>query len=232
MKERPMLFSAPMVRAILEGRKTQTRRVVKGCVEEAGEYSFHRYELGHMPCCPYGVPGDRVWVRETFHHGDAWFDDAPGLSWKNCHRDGKCTWVDYASTYESDTHEKERAFAWKPSIFMPRWASRLTLEIESVRVERLNDISERDALAEGVAPSWQETWWQGYRPHPGIPGDLLHQQATGDAPPDWMIEPHRMNLDHLKRSAVDEYRTLWLTINGAGSWALNPWVWVVTFRKL
>jgi hypothetical protein len=119
MSERPILFSGPMVRALLEGRKTQTRRIVKG----------HPHVLPPLNIgCPYGVPGDRLWVRETWHPSDS----GPEL---------------YAADYDS----KERAGveAWKPSIHMPRRASRITLEVTDVRVERLQDITEDEARAEG-----------------------------------------------------------------------------------
>lgn len=130
MKERPIIFSGPMVRAILEGRKTQTRRVVKddtmlawlNCDNVVKPINDHVAHLG----CPYGQPGDRLWVRETF-----------------------CPDYD-PPIYKAD--EDQAKIAWKPSIHMPRWASRITLEITAVRVERLQDISDADALAEGCEP--------------------------------------------------------------------------------
>jgi hypothetical protein len=127
MKERPILFSGPMVRAILDGRKTQTRRAIRppmpwrdGWGVGLGEYN-----------CPYGQPGDRLWVRETW---------AP-KQWEK----GAC----YRATGDLlDTGHCQ----WRPSIHMPRWASRITLEVIGVRVERLQDISEADAEAEGCEP--------------------------------------------------------------------------------
>ncbi len=136
MKERPILFSAPMVRALLDGSKTQTRRVVKPTPEWIGQSGVLSYRgrvgLPHA-LCPYGQPGDRLWVRET--HMDL----------------GACY------LYRADAEaEQERAIVaprqlWRPAIHMPRAASRITLEITGVRVERLQDISEDDALAEGCS---------------------------------------------------------------------------------
>ena len=126
MKERPILFSGPMVRAILDGRKTMTRRVVK---------PQSLIISGHPPRsirqCPYGAPGDRLWVRETFAH--------------LTHND---TGEGEGYIYRADGWDDD--VKWKPSIFMPRWASRITLEITDVRVERLQDITNGDAITEGV----------------------------------------------------------------------------------
>ena len=139
MKERPINLKAWEVRAIREGRKTQTRRVVKGAEKE----TWQGGECGiRDPCtywniggrahrCPYGQPGDRLWVRETFLH-----QSLPGYP--------------PATLYRADGHGDEIG-PWKPSVHMPRWASRITLEVVSVRVERLNEISEEDAIAEGIA---------------------------------------------------------------------------------
>lgn len=144
MKEHPILFSAPMVRAILAGRKTQTRRVVKlplkdpdfGCeiagCEVGGFLIRGRYDL-----CKYGAPGDRLWVKETFKEND------PPSGWL------------YRATHVEGGYRDPAP--WKPSIFMPRAASRITLEIVRVRVERLNDISVGDAVAEGME-SVRDEW--------------------------------------------------------------------------
>lgn len=167
MKERPILFSAPMVRALLSGAKTQTRRVVKPQPYENGSPEhFSISELSKF--CHYGQPGDRLWVRETF------FGGYPGV----------------ANTLYRATHA-DAAVKWRPSIFMPRQASRLTLEITGVRVERLTTISVSDAIAEGY-----------------------------DGSVDDPIDP-----------SVKWYSRLWESINGAGSWAANPWVWVIEFRR-
>ena len=113
---------------------------------------------------------------------------------------------------------------------MPRWASRITLEIESVGVEWLQDISEDDAIAEGCQAVVDPQWWQGYQE---FDGDLTHTQHPGDEPPAWMIEPKKMRRrDHLKRTARYAYRVLWNQINGADSWEDNPFVWVINFKRI
>ncbi len=147
MKERPILFSASMVRAIQAGTKTQTRRIVKPQPSQQllDEYARIRRERGAQKddagmlseClpCPYGVPGDRLWVRETWHTPYG-------------------TRVFYRADHLHDPKgDRQHGIAWTPSIHMPRWASRITLEVTEVRVERLQDISEADARSEGVTPA-------------------------------------------------------------------------------
>lgn len=160
VKERPILFSAPMIQALMRGAKTQTRRIIKtqpfmvltqeqwhsramsgvdpyGC-KPLGSYTPE--EL--IAKCPYGLPGDRLWVRETFN---VWRHDAES-TWEgpiNGARGVHAAQVVYAA-------DNRWAIDWRPSIFMPRWASRITLELTDVRVQRLNEISEEDAIAEGV----------------------------------------------------------------------------------
>lgn len=156
MKERPILFSGPMVRAILDGRKTQTRRLIKP----------------GRPC-PYGQAGERMWVREAWgrhpeshtivYKADA--DRPPHFIGKSCEP------------------------KWRPSIHMPRAYSRILLEITGVRRERLHDISNGDALAEGVEP-------------------------------------------RLGHSAAYCFSLLWESIHGPNAWDVNPWVWVIEFKKL
>lgn len=186
MKERPILFSAPMVRALLDGRKTQTRRIVK---------FPHPPEGWHVNNCPYGQPGDRLWVRES-----GW--ERPYRTTKMM-REGADTWprFAYAADDWSDNDRADfKAFGFKPrpSIHMPRWASRILLEITGIRVERLQDISEEDARAEGCE----------------VPAIIY---------PD---EPHSAY------SYVEQYRLLWESINGPGSWDANPWVWCISFRRI
>ena len=156
MKERPILFSAPMVRALLAGTKTQTRRIFKPermTWDANGRYTTHAMRGGELSItgsgpfkpsswlhyCPYGQPGDRLWVRETFARIDG--QTRPWIE------------TDYKATYThgdrlGDTLGIKKR--WTPSIHMPRHASRITLEVTGVRVERLQDISEADAIAEGV----------------------------------------------------------------------------------
>jgi len=133
MKERPILFSAPMVRAILAGEKTQTRRIIKPQPDSRGLRLTHIWEDWHGRSikCPYGDIGDHLWVRETFCKTE-WEAFNYKAEWDNIHP-------------ELSKHTK-----WKPSIFMPRIASRITLEIINIRAERLNEIMEEDAQAEGV----------------------------------------------------------------------------------
>jgi hypothetical protein len=214
MKERPILFSGPMVRAILEGRKTQTRRVVKlpnhaptsgAFWDHAGyqpfevrpaEWGFRWKEWPTMmPAdgspyfkCPFGTAGDRLWVKETFIDDQKNFPGAP---------------IRYV--YRADHPEGILGPGWTPSIFCTRAASRITLEITSVRVERLNAISESDALAEGI--------------------DTSTCRVTSQA--EAIADGRLCSVDY-----VDGYRKLWESINGAGSWAANPWVWVIGFRRI
>lgn len=205
MKERPILFSGAMVRAILDGRKTQTRRVAK---EFAGrdDLDLILRRFPHQNGCPYGAPGDRLWVREAWQYYD-WSEDGEpciryaadnAVAWPQipAERDAQRLidiWAGLSAPENVAIDGWARDRRWRPSIHMPRWASRITLEIESVRVERLQDISEADAEAEGVRNS-------------------LHLQGG--------------------RFARDNFAHLWWTINGDGSWEANPFVWCVSFRKL
>lgn len=150
MRERPIIFSPPMVRALLAGTKTQMRRVVKPRPMPAGGWAVaarpRGFELVHWDndeqewraiACPYGQPGDRLWVRETWGH----FERSPKPGDRIYYRaDGECVALE----------------PWRPSIHMPRWASRITLEITDVRVERLQDISAQDCVAEGVRTTMRE----------------------------------------------------------------------------
>lgn len=201
MKERPILFSGPMVRALLDGSKTQTRRVVKpqppnhmGTVRTLGDGDWQFVQDAHTLAdsastwrCPYGQPDDRLWVRETFGHFERNDTLKPGDT-IYYRADGECL----------------ELRPWRPSIHMPRWASRITLEITGVRVERLQDISEADAIAEGCAKNHNNYYWGG--PHKA---GGLKQMAT----------------------ARQAYQDLWESINGPGSWEANPWVWVVGFKR-
>lgn len=204
MKERPILFSAPMVRAILAGTKTQTRRIVKSeHVEDADIWAYSaerdlwesglgtdapgRFGHGEWVRCPYGKPGDKLWVRETFCHRDPEYHPERGY------------W--YAATDDVDDPR------WTPSIHMPRRASRITLNVTNVRVERLQDISEEDAKAEGVRP-FLETHDR-FSPEQRIDGDSVTEK------------PHRT-----------AFVCLWDEINGDRAlFASNPWVWVVEFKQ-
>lgn len=165
MTDRPILFSGPMVRAVLEGRKMQTRQIAKpikgvtcddleweDCPDGLGRMGYIRREHVAMP---YAV-GDRLWVRETW--GYDWFDDGNTRAWKN---------VVYRADDGARPLDQGDPAPWRPSIHMPRWASRITLLVTDVRAQRVQDISEDDAKAEGVTPVTDpnELKWQHYVPH-------------------------------------------------------------------
>ena len=201
MKERPILFSAPMVRAILDGSKTQTRRVVKQDREGLLDCEPTPAWDAFWQCvaCPYGKPGDRLWCRETFAI-------VPRTAYARSEGVQQMLRPDDdhdAAIYRAGWDRSNGGFRWRPSIHMPRWASRILLEIVSVRVERLQDISEDDARAEGIAYSER---FEGY--------------CTGEA--------EHFNSHDPRQS----YFSLWEAINGAGSVAANPWVWVVEFKRI
>ncbi len=200
MKERPILFSAPMVRAILENRKTMTRRIVKPHPKEIysdGNWYPDRYNYSEWWCfwgkkgtdvfnkcglpqfkCPHGNDGDRLWVRETFYAENREIIHYRADGWQ---------------------YEVDPSSGWKPSMFMPRWASRIILEITKVKVERLQDISEEDAIKEGsqipvaeLAKTCRQAVW------------TERQQFAG----------------------------IWNSINKKYPWESNPWVWVISFKRI
>jgi hypothetical protein len=212
MKERPILFSGPMVRAILDGSKTQTRRVVKDA-QLAGIGRCHWSKTGwaHLrlsggcSCqpvrCPYGTPGDRLWVRETWQHN---IGNGPPIIYRADHGAAQ-------SVYEADLATgawKVAVSGWRPSIHMPRAASRILLEITDVRVQRLQEISDEDARAEGI--EYSDDYAVREHAHVGLDeGDLIP-----NAPP------------------MPSFRSLWERIHGPGSWHANPWVWAITFWRI
>lgn len=218
MTERPILFSAPMVRAILEGGKTQTRRIAKPqpSMPFGGVFSDGRKwwtgdsltgEVIEILRVPYAV-GDRLWVRESFRVFAATMDDCQIEFADGKVRDtGPCTGQipdaalpGYFRMVDRAREAKTRAVAVS-SIHMPRWASRITLGITDVRAQRLHDISEDDAQAEGARPAFTRT-----------------------AVPDWPV------------SSVPFFRwgfeELWESIHGPGSWEANPWVAAITFEEV
>lgn len=223
MKERGMIFNAEMVRAILDGRKTQTRRIMtvqpessefglryiaeSSLAKEVGMYFWSQSDACGMKArskpfaCPYGKPSDRIWVREAFRvHSRA--TDVATLVYKASERN---SWteqthrVPVAVCNKPATPEK-----WTPSLHMPRWASRILLEITDVRVERLNAISEEDARAEGI-----------------IDGGCLN---CGEPEPCGCANP--------EPDATDAFAYLWQSIYGQESWNANPWVWVIEFERV
>lgn len=148
MKERPIIFSGPMVRAILEGRKTQTRRVARShpLIDAGSSDEYIKLSENDVAGdCPYGRPGDRLWVRETARLR------AVGHQWFDLHYRATDDLIEYKQ--QDRTPYRFQAGRWTPSIFMPRWASRITLKITGVRAQRLQEITVADALAEGVVPA-------------------------------------------------------------------------------
>ena len=218
MKERPILFSAPMIRAILADRKTQTRRVMKcrnslvdGVSISSETWDYYKFDFANAWVDPGPSPagnegpylkafacdesvrriyprawrGDVLWVRETFSYERRYPTGTGAAIWR---------WADGNPTDGDWTKPK-------PSIHMPRWASRITLKITDVRVERLQEISDDDCEAEGIKQRWTCI-------NPGT-GTYAHDNDVRD-----------------------DYRKLWSDINGAYSWTANPWVWVVSFERV
>lgn len=217
MKERPILFNGPMVLAILDGRKTVTRRVVKPQPDFVANGVPARFtpddmrlgRLGEAMRSPYGRPGDRLWVRESWlvqrsepclEHERDWQElISPTIRYL---ADGATHRIQGnrstgAGVYRGPV-EKGR-----PSIHMPRWASRITLEITGVRVERLREIDSTDAMAEGIA-------------------NLSTSEHIDYVIPSVAVAQH----------PVRAFQLLWESINGAGNWDANPWVWVVEFKRV
>lgn len=188
MKERPILFSREMVRAILDGRKTQTRRV-----------AFKKY-------CPYGKPGDRLWVRETWSCGIV--NALPGIVYYASYADDK-NWFRHLPCVYGDLIGDSWGILWnkyqdrkRPSIYMPRWASRILLEIVNIRLEHLHDINESDAQQEG---------W-----------DLSN------------IDLNKTYDPVCQKKATEWFHGLWDSINGKRGlgWEKNPLVWVIEFKRI
>lgn len=218
VKERPILFSAPMVRAILEGRKTVTRRAVK--IQPRSKADIGSYGLGQPfirhpdvtkpnPECPYGRPGDRLWVRETTEV-DEQTSPAVRLARYSADREPVLYRHLEGDEYDGSVAHWDYPRRSRPSIHMPRWASRILLEITDVRVERLQDISDEQALAEGIIPHVRGGWhW-----HPHDPANVDDWHQFGFKTPFWA------------------FHDLWAGINGQENWDANPWVWVVEFKQV
>ncbi|AZD34631.1 Phage protein [Pseudomonas chlororaphis subsp. aurantiaca] len=212
IKERPILFSAPMVRPILAGQKTVTRREVKdlepGCryrgIDPDGLYLFtaaHSKGLiyDHMHC-PHGRPGDRLWVRESLGYDCEYghYFAAGGVHGETVYL---CSLFDDEETQTGPSYDGLLPERSVPSIHLHRRYSRILLEVTAVRVERLQDISEDQALAEGIAKH---------------PDGGYHVKESG----------------HYWAGPIDSFASLWESINGAGAWDVNPWVWVVEFKQV
>ena len=196
-KERPILFSAPMVRAILDGRKTVTRRPVKGLgLQWLNEFTPEYVADSANSLCPFGQPGDRLWVREAWARIRV--AQAPDQEWV---------------VYRESDNRTDYGGPWKPGIHMFRRDSRILLEITDVRVERLQDISEGQAVDEGLV--WEgvkggKTYWN-HVDHRYPPGTHQRFSVSGT-------------------DAVSAFRNLWKS--AGGDWDANPWVWVVEFKRV
>ena len=219
-KERGMIFNDEMVRALLDGRKTQTRRIMKN--QPAGDYPdtpalvrnvgpgfqwYGSYGESSIFNCPFGAVGDRIWVRETFQGplvSEELFEEYRAYPEK-FEKPEYCEYAaDGGARPEYCDLDDNLRHGWRPSIHMPRWASRILLEIIDVRVERLNDISEEDAQAEGVK-KLRGGYWKHYQPN------------------EWT---------QFQLSARGSFATLWNFIYGEGGWWANPWVWVIEFKRV
>lgn len=185
-----MIFNGEMVRAILHGRKTQTRRPANpstaNLLDLQEQYPHKKYNIS----CPFGAVGDRIWVRETWAEAGA---GAPDLKLY------RANYPEHVPTHYENVPSVDE-IRWTPSIHMPRWASRITLEITCVRVERLNSISQKDAQAEGM----ELTGWRPTYSDPDSGGEV------------W--------------TPCDNFAQLWESIYGEESWKANPWVWVIEFK--
>lgn len=218
MKERPILFSSPMVRAILEGRKTQTRRIMKNKPNidpQTGDWLIKNSDdseevfpieqwikIQKMLHCPYGQSGDRLWLRETWRRSD----------WPTGHP------YEYRATAKQDGTQEDGP--WRPSLFMPREACRILLDITNVRVERLRDITDSDAISEGI---------ESFRPVPGDGEPVTRYR-------DYMAEKKFLNGKSVQKfpftSPIDSFFSLWEYINGPESVEQNPFVWAVEFNPI
>lgn len=234
MAEKPILFSAPMVRAILDGRKTQTRRVLKPQPIQNGDrlsvkYAgiFHGGPVDFMAgiMAKYGTRirvGDELWVRE-----------AHAMLPKNAYALPKAMNPDDAdmAAYYREGFDRSGKIVWRPSIHMPRWASRITLKVTAVKVERLQDISQQDAKAEGCfftdygrKCAHSGKGWQDVGNCPAPPEH--HPQRPG-----WMWD-RTTSPDQCLHTAKDAFANLWISINGEESWAANPWVAAYSFERV
>jgi len=236
MKEIPILFSTPMVQAILEGRKTMTRRTrgLEKTNQDPDKYlcagTYHiltdsRFEAFFVDPetmdkieskCHYGLPGDVLWVRET------WCLTQPKDP-ETYYFGYKCGIQTYSTFEASSKFDFADPDIWKPSIHMPKEAARIWLQVEQIRVERLRDISEEDAIAEGVEKTSiklieldnHNSLENAYRHYPNEHGEL-----------------DGIRIGYVADTAKLSFESLWTSINGRQSWDLNPWVWVVKFKIL
>lgn len=246
MKERPILFSVPMVRAILDGKKTQTRRVIKqqpsgGKIFPPNDfdrpdhwyfrdayYACEENDIGNYVKCPYGKPGDRLWVREAWALG--------------ADRQGEGKFF-YQSTDEANVVKTEMSSGvvclggrnkdkighlkrWRPAIHMPRHLCRIILEIADIRVEKLQSITEEDAVTEG-AREWAQ--------NPDVNGLEDKPRAYDNRQNDWCRHSRIADPNTPVATSRGAFAALWESINGdkpGASWKDNPYVWVISFRRI
>jgi hypothetical protein len=219
LKERPIIFNAHMVRAVLDGTKILTRRQVRSTGLYAIDAAIHgeavaARELANLATqCPHGQPGDRLWVREAWRSAadldkysgsqiaDLCLDAGYSVPWAPIQYEADGARRDWQHTGIPREGGPPQRGRYRHARFMPRWASRLILEVTGVRVERLQNISDEDARAEGCDP------WHDLR---GVPNVTVGEMAHG-----------------YRRA----FRHLWDLINGDGAWDANPWVWVIEFRR-
>lgn len=207
MKQHPILFSTPMVQAILNGQKTITRRIVKGTALEWLKPELFVPDYVTDPnnnLCDYGYAGDTLWVRET------WTEN--GLGYYRF----KADWPEGKGAFTGKSVPEKFRNRWKPSIHMPKKACRLHLEITALRIERLHDITEEDAINEGIQWYKDPSGSIRYRDY------MADASGYGDPSVDYPSVP----------TPKHSFRTLWISINGKESWEANPWVWVITFKKI
>lgn len=230
MNAQQILFSAPMVNALLAGRKKATRRVVKGAIDRNFGCAMAPSEIAaevndrDFTNCPYGAPGDLLWVRETWQYADWTEDGEPFIRYRADDERRLITtspeeWGEKLSDIWANLSEPENYLIdgraadrrWRPSIHMPRWASRLTLRITDVRVQRLQEISEEDAIAEGVEGAFVEDgrYWRNY---------ALSDEEAACSP--MLVSP------------IHSFKSLWESIYGPESWHDDPWVWALTFEAI
>lgn len=220
MKERPIIFNTPMVQAILAGEKNMTRRIVKNIprlsdnIEKTGQYLNESLEF-RKSFCPYGKPGDLLWVRE---------------SWRSVAFDAE--YNSMKIQYKASENERAHEFVmpkdyplffqlkWRPSIHMPKAIARIWLEVEEVRVERVQDISEKDILAEGV------------RIPVNGPNNVVFRLGVENSA--FSFLPDREEGEKYTQNQILKafWAELWCKINGRKNWDANPWVWVVKFRRV
>lgn len=226
MKESPILMPAPMVRALLEGRKTQTRRIIKkqptdwttgpmpGC--SASWPAVERKGLCEYMTCPYGLPGDRLWIKEAWT--GTWHPTRQSENHMLLHyrADESERFIDAPEDYVLPK-AAAKVGNWVTPLFMPRWASRIILEVTEVRVERLQEVSTEDVTAEGtpgmVCGKYQCERCNGRGRNVTWPSGCPHCEGSGLTPKKY-------------------YEALWESINGAVSWDANPFVWVIVFKKV